>query len=87
LGGHRSIEKPNPKHVINFEDKKVLIRLEQAVSTKGKKVVLSSEINIDLFHNKIEKPSKVVSQKKKMVWVHKISKCIRVSPKHLSLAL
>ena len=55
----------------------MLIRLEQAVSTKGKKVVLSSEINIDLFHNKIEKPSKVVSQKKKMVWVPKISKDIK----------
>jgi hypothetical protein len=59
IGGHRSIEKGNPKHVINFEDKKVLIRPEQAVSTKGKKVVLSSEINSDLFHDKIEKPSKV----------------------------
>ena len=26
IGGHISIGKPNPKHVINFEDKKVLIR-------------------------------------------------------------
>jgi len=40
IGGHWSIEKTNPKHVINFEDKKVLIRPKQAVSTKGKKVVL-----------------------------------------------
>jgi hypothetical protein len=66
----------NLKHVINFEDKNVLIRPEQVVSTKGKKVVLFSEINSDLFHDKIEKPSKVVSQKKKMVWVPKTSKDI-----------
>jgi len=51
----------------------MLIRLEQAASTKGKKVVLSTEINSDLFHDKIKKPSKVVSQKKKMVWVPKIN--------------
>ena len=77
IGGHWAIEKPNPKHVINFEDKKVLIRPKQAVSTKGKKVVLSSEINSDLFHDKIKKPSKVVSQKKKMVWVPKSGKDIK----------
>jgi hypothetical protein len=35
IGGHRSIEKANPKYVINFEDKRVLNRLEQTVSTKG----------------------------------------------------
>jgi len=42
IGGHMSIEKPNTNIVINLEDKKVLIWPEQAVSTKGKKVVLSS---------------------------------------------
>jgi hypothetical protein len=55
----------------------VLIRLEQAVSTKGKKVVLSSEISSDLFYDKIKKPSKIMSQNKKMVWVPKISKDIK----------
>jgi hypothetical protein len=55
----------------------MLIRPEQTVSTKGKKVVLSSEISSDLFYDKIKKPSKVVSQKKKMDWVPKISKDIK----------
>jgi hypothetical protein len=65
----------------------MLIRPEQTVSTKGKKVVLSSEISSDLFYDKIKKPSKVVSQKRKWIGSLKLAKILRVSPKHLSRAL
>jgi hypothetical protein len=35
---------PFPVDVINFEEKKILVRSDQAVSTRGKNVVVSDQL-------------------------------------------
>ena len=57
--GDTSYLKNLPKNTINFENKRVLIRPEQADTTKGKKVVTMN----DVANDKIKKNSKILHKK------------------------
>jgi hypothetical protein len=43
---------PFPVDVINFEEKKILVRSDQAVSTRGKNVVVSDQLRMCMMKPK-----------------------------------
>jgi hypothetical protein len=47
---------PFPVAMINFEEKRVLVRTDQAESTKGKKVLVSDELNTQLVKPRNPEP-------------------------------